>query len=295
MSRIDEADRGTQRAAEQLAIRKKREEQRARERQQPEAGFATLLRKSQPRPDSRGQSPVVAQAQAQGTGEPERGPGTVSRDGDAKRGAPMPATRMPSGPCASPSLQTVQPARDEDAKAGREPQDAQSEAHARPTKGSPLEGTVVDREGDVRADANGDGDRRSGSNREDRDQSPSHPGSGFRLNPALMSPIPVAKKNETSRSERLRRLAAEIAQRIVERVRVGTDASGIPEFQIDLRRDVLMGLSIRISGGGGVIRASFSGTDREALRLLRDHTEDLKQALGSRGLTLGELRIEDRP
>jgi hypothetical protein len=109
-----------------------------------------------------------------------------------------------------------------------------------------------------------------------------------------MSPIPVAKKNETSRSEQLRRLAAEIAQRIVERVRVGTDASGIPEFQIDLRRDVLMGLSIRISAGGGVIRASFSGTDREALRLLRDNAEDLKQALGSRGLTLAELRIEDR-
>src|SRR5205823_10176436 len=85
---------------------------------------------------------------------------------------------------------------------------------------------------------------------------------GFRFNPALMAPVPVAKKNETAGSDRLRRIATEIAQKIVERVRVGTNALGNAEFQIDLRNDVLGGMSVKISAKNGKISAVFSGKDR---------------------------------
>lgn len=116
---------------------------------------------------------------------------------------------------------------------------------------------------------------------------------GFRFNPALMAPVPVAQAKPGG-SERLRAIANEIAQKIVERVRVGTNASGAAEFQIDLRSNVLNGLSIKVSSGNGKIRATFSGSNREILRLLRDQSETLKAALGGRGLTLEELKIEER-
>jgi len=75
---------------------------------------------------------------------------------------------------------------------------------------------------------------------------------------------------------------------------VGTNAAGNAEFQIDLRSTVLSGLSIKVSGGNGRIRATFAGSDREVLKLLEDNKDALKQALGGRGLSLEELRIEVR-
>jgi flagellar hook-length control protein FliK len=102
----------------------------------------------------------------------------------------------------------------------------------------------------------------------------------------------VAKPRETSPSDRLRALAAELAQRIVERVRVGTNAAGKAEFQIDLRSDVLAGLSIKISGSAGRIRATFQTRDKEVKKLLETNAETLKKALTARGLTLEEMKIE---
>lgn len=115
---------------------------------------------------------------------------------------------------------------------------------------------------------------------------------GFRLNPALLPPPPVAVKKDMAGSERFRRLAAELAQKIVERARVGVNAAGLAEFQIDLRSNVLSGLQIRVSSRGGKISAIFQGRDPAVLRQLRDHAESLKEALKSRGLALEELKIE---
>ncbi len=117
---------------------------------------------------------------------------------------------------------------------------------------------------------------------------------GFRFNPALMAPVPVAQPKENRGSEKLRALANEIAQKIVQSARVGTNAAGQAEFQIDLRSNVLAGLSIKVSGGNGKIRAVFSGNDREVLKLIRNESESLKAALGGRGLKLEEFRIEER-
>lgn len=114
----------------------------------------------------------------------------------------------------------------------------------------------------------------------------------FRFNPALMAPVSVQKKNETQSSDRLRKAAAEIAQKIVERVRVGTNATGKMEFQIDLKNDVLGGMSVKVSSKNGKITAVFSGSDKEVLKMLEEQSESLKTALGARGLTLESLKIE---
>lgn len=117
---------------------------------------------------------------------------------------------------------------------------------------------------------------------------------GFRFNPALMAPVPVARPRETATSDRLRTLANEIAQKIVERVRVGTNAVGNAEFQIDLRSNVLSGLSIKVSSRNGRIDASFSGSNREVLALLEQNAESLRKTLSGRGLTLGDLSFKER-
>lgn len=146
--------------------------------------------------------------------------------------------------------------------------------------------------GELRADADKGGG--GGQGGKDQKDGPGAMNPGFRFNPALMAPVPVAKQKDLAGSERLRRVANEIAQKIVERVRVGTNASGKVEMQIDLRSNVLSGLTVKVSSHQGKIKAVFSGSDKEVLKMLEEQGEALKSALGSRGLTLEELKIEAR-
>jgi hypothetical protein len=174
-----------------------------------------------------------------------------------------------------------------DAKLQREADAKDAEAASRKGGGPSASG---DR-GDVSTDADSGGGGQGGDKKDGNDGAMA---AGFRFNPALMAPVPVAKPKDTGASDRLRALAQEIAQKIVERVRVGTNAAGAAEFQIDLRSNVLKGLSIKVSGGNGKIKAVFSGSDREVMKLLKQQSEGLKSALAGRGLTLEELRIEER-
>jgi hypothetical protein len=134
------------------------------------------------------------------------------------------------------------------------------------------------------------GQKGSGGN---SDQGSAGPPPGFRFNPALMAPVPVARPKDVAGSARLRAVANEIAQKIVERVRVGQNVAGASEFQIDLRSNVLAGLSIKVSSKGGKISAVFSGKDREVLKLLKEQGDALKSALSGRGLELADFRVEE--
>ncbi len=153
--------------------------------------------------------------------------------------------------------------------------------------GQDAEGARADSAKQGRADKDGGGGKGKGD-----DDSGQNAFAGFRLNPALMAPAPVIQRKDTGASERLRALANEIAQKIVQSVRVGRNAEGMAEFQIDLKSNVLSGLSIKLSGSNGRIRAHFSGRDREVLKMLREQSEGLKAALSQRGLRLEELKIE---
>ncbi len=148
------------------------------------------------------------------------------------------------------------------------------------------------RGGALRADADAGGGKGSGGGGKDKKEGGSEMGAGFRFNPALMAPVPVAKPKDMAGSERLRAMANEIAQKIVDRIRVGTNAAGNAEFQIDLRSDVLSGLSIKVSAKNGKISAVFSGTNREVLKMLEEQSEGLRGALGGRGLRHEDVRFE---
>lgn len=156
-------------------------------------------------------------------------------------------------------------------------------------------GRLSQEKGELKIDVNAGGGKGAGgggASKDKDDKGGQMAAAGFRFNPALMAPVPVAKPKDTAGSERLRAMANEIAQKIVERVRVGTNAAGNAEFQIDLRGDVLNGLSIKVSAKNGKISAVFSGNDRDTLKLLEEQSEGLRSALGGRGLALETLRFE---
>jgi hypothetical protein len=146
--------------------------------------------------------------------------------------------------------------------------------------------------GDLKADADKGGGGQNGGGKDQKDGAGAAP--GFRFNPALMAPVPVAKQKEATGSDRLRKVANELAQKIVERVRVGTNAAGKVEFQVDLRSDVLAGLSVKVSANNGKISAVFQGSDKDVLKMIEEHEGALKEALKARGLSLEDFKIEAR-
>jgi hypothetical protein len=150
--------------------------------------------------------------------------------------------------------------------------------------------------GELKTDTDGGGGQgqQGGNSGKDPSKDGGGMGGNLRFNPALMAPVPVAQQKAASGSERLRKVANELAQKIVERVRVGTNALGRAEFQIDFRQDVLAGLSVKVSAHNGKISAVFSGSDKEILKLVEQQTEALKSALAGRGLKLEDVKIEAR-
>lgn len=333
MSRIDDGDRQAARIAEKLALEKKQQEDRAKKAQSGESQFAKLVQQANAqkgqqqqqgaaaqylkghdeRPDQGGIVGEAISLASEGqtkesqdktkskqtlksfgeklknakSGEGERAGerGTESRLADTGQ-----QTQSTMGRTADSRTQDVRAeSRREDAQKGNDALGERAESSL--SKGGAAGAGGARGKGEAKADSDGGGGK-GGDGK--KDQGASNMGAGFRFNPALMAPVPVAKAKETAGSDRLRQIANEIAQKIVERVRVGTNATGTAEFQIDLRSNVLSGLSIKVSGGKGKIKLVFSGNDKEVLKALGESSEGLKQALGGRGLHLEELRIEER-
>jgi hypothetical protein len=178
-----------------------------------------------------------------------------------------------------------------DAKVSRERLEERKEAGESPT-GTQSSGARGEK-GDLKTDTDKGGGQHQGGSKDGKDGAASA-NPGFRFNPALMAPVPVAKTKEASGSERLRKVANEVAQKIVDRVRIGTNAAGKMEFQIDLKSDVLSGLSVKVSARNGKISAVFQGSDKDVLKMIEEQGEALKAALGARGLSLEDFKIEAR-
>lgn len=182
--------------------------------------------------------------------------------------------------------------RGSDARVGREKLEERGES----TTGAQTAGAGGARgeKGDLKTDTDKGGGQQQGGGGKDGKDGAAMANPGFRFNPALMAPVPVAKTKEASGSERLRKVANEVAQKIVDRVRIGTNAAGKTEFQIDLKSDVLSGLSVKVSAHNGKIRAVFQGSDKDVLKMIEEQGEALKAALGARGLSLEDFKIEAR-
>ena len=156
-----------------------------------------------------------------------------------------------------------------------------------PGQGAPKSSSGVQGKVTERKEKQGDGQQQQGGGGQQQ------PGA-FRLPPAaLMAPPPVAVPKGQGQVSRLRQVAQEIAEKIVQAARVGTNRMGLPEFQIELKSDVLKGLKVKVSGRHGRIRALFSSRDPQVLKQLRAEADGLRQALTARGLKVDALEIEE--
>jgi hypothetical protein len=291
MSRIED-DREAARRAERLLQEKKLAEGQAKKRQEGESTFQKLMQPQAPPPaPAQPKGPglaksVLAQALQQGKtfGERVQQPSTGG-------GAPAQAQGQGQAQSQRGASEARSSSRSTEAREERRTSEARDKDLS---KAESALGQVNSEKGAaIRADADAGGGKGSGGGGKDKKEGgEAAAAAGFRFNPALMAPVPVAKPKDMAGSERLRAMANEIAQKIVERVRVGTNAAGNAEFQIDLRSDVLSGLSIKVSARNGKISATFSGTNREVLKMLEEQSEGLRGALGGRGLRLEDVRFE---
>jgi hypothetical protein len=187
--------------------------------------------------------------------------------------------------------------RSSDAKVSRERLEERKEAgeasSSNASSGTSGAGGARGEKGDIKTDSDKGGGQQGGGKDDKGGGGAAAANPGFRFNPALMAPMSVAKQKEASGSERLRKVANEVAQKIVEKVRIGTNAMGKTEFQIDLKGDVLSGMSVKVSAKNGKISAVFSGSDKDVLKLIEEQGEALKAALGARGLTLEDFKTEN--
>lgn len=327
MSRVDD-DRDAARAAERLAQQKRADEAKRKDQVAQENAFSRLVAQqktaSQQGQAAQQQREAVAKSaiahlleQAEGQGQVDHGDAErqqLAKHASAKSQAGSAQAKQQAQSSGDARLQAAARGADGEAQAqttaGRSADQAGA-AHGtegrrddaktsrerieeRRQPGTPAASTGAGgargEKGELKTDADKGGQGQQ--NKGDQKGGEGAQASAFRFNPALMAPPPVAQKRDLSGQERLRRIAAEIAQKIVERVRVGTNTAGKMEFQIDLRNDVLSGLQVKVSSSNGKIRAVFSGKDRDVLKLLEQQRDSLKSALQGRGLTLEDLVIE---
>lgn len=298
MSRVED-DRQAQRLQERLIQERKLAEAKGKKLQEGATSFSKLVQQqTQPKPP---QAPEAKQNLGQSVLQraTQEGGGAYGAALRQNKGTEERITGNPGDVAARPEAQQEQQAavgRREDHQVSesrveartsesREERETSNERNAESSLGR-----ATQSKGALKTDTESGG-KGGGKDKEKDGKSGELAAAGFRFNPALMAPVPVAQPKPTGGSERLRAIANEIAQKIVERVRVGTNAMGNAEFQIDLRGDVLSGLSIKISARNGKISATFGG-DRQVLKMLEEQSEGLKSALSSKGLKLEGLRFE---
>ncbi|WP_426750654.1 flagellar hook-length control protein FliK [Myxococcus sp. Y35] len=300
MSRVDD-DREAARLAERLLQEKKLAEGQAKKRQEGASAFQRLMQQSQQPSQPPGPAPAPPQQQG-GLARAVLARATQQGKtfGERVQQEQQPATKE----LVQPQTQSMAQAQSSEARSGSRASDARESRRTEDKRTtetrekdlgkaeSALGQVSSERGAAIRADADAGGGKGSGGGKDKKEGGSEAMAPGFRFNPALMAPVPVAKPKDTAGSERLRALASEIAQKIVDRVRVGTNAAGNAEFQIDLRGDVLSGLSIKVSARNGKISATFSGDNREVLRQLEAASEGLRTALSGRGLRLEDVRFE---
>lgn len=305
MSRVDD-DYQARKMMEQLAL-KKANEQKHIQKQQGESVFASKLSQSKPqeaevRKETRSMAQEAFDRLMAKAGKGSSSEAQAARERPQMAGSRLQQTeqKQTQGTVQDDTSRLVQHGQQKEVKqeSARETRTQHEDRGKGLQQTSDRSALAADGKAEglrAEGDKGGGGQSGSDSQREGGGQKDGNlAAASFRFNPALMAPTPVARPRETANSDRLRAIANEIAQKIVERVRVGTNKAGASEFQIDLRGNVLGGLSIRISARNGKINAAFQGSDREVMKLLEANTEQLRTTLTGRGLTLGDVSFEDR-
>lgn len=293
MSRVED-DNPERRIQERLALEKQLRQAKAERSKVEDSAFAQLVNKGKAEEGKQQDAGLHKQAdvssgrdvirQARTFGDRMRPKGGEESAPQDRMGGPGESSSFGAG---ETMVEVRTERRDAHERLEERHEDSEKNAEAHSALGKSARG------GELRAGSEGGGGQQGSGGKNDGDGSGAA-GQAFRLNPALMAPVAVATPRTGVMSDKLRALANEIAQKIVQNLRVGTNKAGEAEFQIDLKSSVLSGLQIKVSGKNGKISAAFSGKDKAVLKLLRDNADGLKQALTARGLTLVDLKIEDK-
>lgn len=295
MSRIDD-DIEARRRAELQKADKKANELRRELQAKSDAGanvrFAAAL-------ETRGKAPPPPPKAKEA---PKEAPRKEGRPAPPKGNAPEPRAAK-----APPRRESV---RQEDEALGRTA--GQASAEALPEEGRVVQAKRRDAEGDRR-----DSDHREEKAAEQRGSSRPDPhgkvgrakagkddqkGSGgggkdegpaaFKVPPQIFMQPPPVRQPVGTQAPAGRTLAQGLIDKIVERVRVGVNRAGLPEFQIDMKADILGGVTIRLTCKRGRVRASFKG-EKSVLAQIAEEEQALRQSLEKRGLYLDALDLEE--
>lgn len=89
------------------------------------------------------------------------------------------------------------------------------------------------------------------------------------------------------------RIPTEMLDKMVAHARVGVNATGSPEFQFDLKGDVLGGMKMRMSMEEGQLKAIFIAENPEIRKLIDGNLQDLRRHLEDRGIHIRDLEVRD--
>jgi hypothetical protein len=134
-----------------------------------------------------------------------------------------------------------------------------------------------------KGDAKGDQGKGGGGDRE---------AGAFKVPPSILMQSPPVRQPVANQPPSSRTVAQSLIEKIVERVRVGVNRQGLPEFQIDMKADILGGVMIKLTAKKGQVRAHFKG-ERKVLAMIRQEEDNLREALGKKGLELEALELEE--
>jgi len=107
-------------------------------------------------------------------------------------------------------------------------------------------------------------------------------------------PIETGKSNaaaEVKRTRKAREIPQELLDKLVQEVRVGVNAAGKTEMQIDLKEGVLQGMQLKVTSENGKVSCTFVGGDAHAKNLVESSEQRLSRALDKVGLQLESLKV----
>jgi hypothetical protein len=96
---------------------------------------------------------------------------------------------------------------------------------------------------------------------------------------------------EVKGARKAREIPQEILDKLVEEVRVGVNAEGKSEFQIDLKEGVLQGMTLKVTAEDGKVQCNFVGGDNSAKNFIEASQGALARSLEKKGLRLDALTV----
>ncbi len=106
-----------------------------------------------------------------------------------------------------------------------------------------------------------------------------------------MAAQPLAKTDETQKTNAPPKIPDEVLHQLVDRIFVGVDQKGLGQFIIELKDGVLGGGQINVSAQGGKIKLKFSGLDESSKRLVRNSKQELAARLRGKNLSLDSFEV----